>query len=490
LVRGDKIAGVQNINLKTPGPTFMVIKPKAVSSVRQSLLSQKVRSLVRDQSSSLDFFNVLTGPKLLQVLEENLPEHRERQYPPTVTLAMFLGQVLNVDKSCQNAVNEGQVNRLLRGLPLRGKAKTNAYCMARGRLPLELVCRLSRHTAGCLSEHTPMEWLWRGRHVKLVDGTTVLLEDTPENQAQFPQHGNQKAGAGFPQARLVAVISLAHGGALDVAMGPCKGKGTGEHALLRQMLDSFIKGDVMLADSYYCSFFLIADLQARGVDFLFEQHGARDTDFRLGERLGARDHVVSLSKPKQRPDWMSEEQYEGYPKEITLREVRVRGKVLVTSFVNPCEVSKNELGKLFVDRWNVELDIRNIKSTLGMDKLRCKSPEMCRKEVWIYMLAYNLIRLLMAQAALHASVLPRKLSFKHTLQIWVAWSQRQFLSNAGEDLIGLFELIGQIRVGNRPGRVEPRLIKRRPKPFGRLQTTRRRARANIRKYGHPKKLVA
>ena len=404
----------------------MVIKPKAVSSAPQSMLSRQVQSLVREQGSSLDFFNLLTGPKLLQVLEEHLPEHRERMYPPTATLAMFLGQVLSTDKSCQNAVNEAQVNRLLRGLPLQGRAKTNAYCMARGRLPLELVCQLARCTAGHLSEHVPIEWLWRGRHVKLVDGTTVLLEDEPENQAEFPQHGNQKAGAGFPQARLVAAISLAHGAVLDIAMGPCKGKGTGEHALLRQMLESFKSGDVMLADSYYCSFFLIADLQARGVDFLFEQHGARDTDFRSGERLGVRDHVVSWSKPKQRPDWMSVEQYEGYPKEITLREVQVRGKVLVTSFVNPREVGKNELGKLFVDRWNVELDLRNIKSTLGMDKLRCKSPQMCRKEAWIYMLAYNLIRLLIAQAAVHAGVLPRKLSFKHTLQVWVAWSHGNF----------------------------------------------------------------
>ena len=467
----------------------MVIKPKRVSPAQQSQVSQQVQALVQEKSASLHFFNLLTGPKMLDRLEELLPPHRERVYCPSVTLAMFLGQVLSPDKSCQNAVNEAQVNRLLEGLPI-GNAKTNAYCMARGRLPLELVCELTRYSAGCLSGHTPIEWLWRRRHVKLVDGTTVTLVDSAENQAEFPQHGNQKEGVGFPQARLVAVISLAHGGVLDVAMGPCKGKGTGEHALLRQMLGSFQKGDVMLADSYYCSFFLIADLLGRGVDFLFEQHGARDTDFRLGEKLGARDHVVSWSKPKVRPDWMSEAHYASYPAEITLREVKVRGKVLVTSFINPREVCKSELGRLFVDRWHVELDIRNIKSTLGMDTLRCKSPEMCEKEVWIYMLAYNLIRLLMAQAAVHANVLPRKLSFKHTLQVWVAWSRRQFLSNDKEDLPGLFDLIAKIRVGHRPGRVEPRLIKRRPKPFGRLQTTRRRARANIRKYGHPKKRVA
>ena len=210
----------------------------------------------------------------------------------------------------------------------------------------------------------------------------------------------------------------------------------------------------MLADSYYCSFFLTAALQARGVDILFEQHGARQMDFRTGEKLGARDHVVQWSKPVARPAWMRPEEYAAYPTELTLREMKVRNKILVTSFLNPREVCKRELGYLFMRRWNVELDLRNIKSTLGMERLTCKTPEMCEKEVW------------------------------------VAWSQRQFLSTAPEDMAALFRLIAHVRVGNRPGRMEPRLVKTRPKPFGRLQTTRRRARANIRKYGRPKKLTA
>lgn len=246
----------------------------------------------------------------------------------------------------------------------------------------------------------------------------------------------------------------------------------------------------MLADSYYCSYFLIAALRARGVDVLFEQHGARHTDFRSGEKLGARGHVVTWSKPAARPEWMTPQQYAAYPAELILREVKVRKKVLVTSFRNPREVCKRELGQLFLRRWNVELDLRNLKTALGMERLTCKTPEMCEKELWVYVLAYNLIRLLMAEAAAQAGVLPRQLSFKHTVQVWVAWSQRQFLSDAPEDPAALFRLIAQIRVGNRPGRMEPRLVKTHPKPFGRLQTTRRRARANIRKYGHPKKLTA
>jgi hypothetical protein len=438
---------------------------------------------------SMDFFNLITGPELLEPLEALLPEYRERKFSPTVTLAMFLGQVLRADGSCQNAVNEAIVNQLLSGAEAVS-ANTGGYCLARQRLPVQMVRELARQSGVLMNEHTPKGWLWRGRHVKLTDGTTTLMPDTLENQADFPQHGSQEAGAGFPLARLVGVMSLANGAVLDIAMGPYKGKGTGEYGLFRELLGCFVAGDVMLADSYYCSYFLIAALQERGVDVLFEQHGARQTDFRSGEKLGIRDHVVKWTKPVARPAWMTPQEYAAYPAELTLREVQVRKKVLVTSFLNPREVCKREIGQLFLRRWNIELDLRNIKTTLGMDRLTCKTPEMCVKELWVYMLAYNLIRLLMAEAAVQAGVLPRQLSFKHTVQVWVAWSQRQFLSVAPEDTAALFRLIAQIRVGNRPGRIEPRLIKTRPKPFPRLQTTRRRARSNIRKYGRPKKLTA
>ena len=224
--------------------------------------------------------------------------------------------------------------------------------------------------------------------------------------------------------------------------GRTKAKGTGEHALFRELLKCFAKGEIMLADSHYASYFLLAALTAMGVDFVFEQHGARHTDFRTDEKLGRR------------------------------------------------EVCKREVGSLFLHRWNVELDLRNVKDTLGMARLSCKTTEMCAKELWVYVPAYNLIRLLMAQAAAQADVLPRPLSFKHTGQVWLAWSHKQFLSDAAEGLPALFRLIAYVRVGRRPGRIEPRAVKQRPKPFPRLQTTRRRARRNIRLYGHPQKLMA
>lgn len=446
------------------------------------------RSVAR-QAQQIDanhFFNLLTGPQLLDVVEAQLPWYRERTYPPTVALAMFLGQVMSADGSCQNAVNEANVNRLLSGLPANG-ASTGGYCLARQRLPLEMIRGLAQQTGELVSTPVPSGWLWHGRHVKQVDGTTIVMPDTEDNQAHYPQHGQQASGVGFPLARLVAVISLSTGAVLDVAMGPYRGKGTGEHGLFRELVEAFVEGDIMLADSYYCSYFLIACLQARGVDVLFEQHGARHTDFRRGKTLGTRDHVVSWPKPA-RPAWMSREEYRTYPDEINVREMKVRKKVLVSTFLEPRKASKKALGNLYLQRWNVELDLRNIKTTLGMETLSCKTAQMCQKEMWVYMLAYNLIRLLMAEAALQADVLPRQLSFKHTLQIWVAWSQRQFLSNAKEDTATLFLLIAKIRVGNRSGRVEPRAVKRRPKPYRRMQSHRQEEREKIKKKGHDKKL--
>jgi hypothetical protein len=466
----------------------MAYKSKDRSARQQRRVQKQVQKVVK-KVDSMVFFNLLTSPQLLEPLEALLPEFRERIYPPTVTLTMFLGQVLSSDGSCQNAVNAAIVNRVLSGLPA-GSANTGVYCEARKRLPQEMARGLARQTAELLNAHTPEGWLWRSRHVKLVDGTTTLMPDTAENREQFPQHGQQESGVGFPIARLVGVISLANGALLDIAMGPFKGKGTGEHGLFRELLRCFIKGDVMVADSYYSSYFLIAALVELGVDFVFEQHGARNTDFRTGEKLGRRDHVVKWSKPKATPAWMTLAEYENYPQELTVRETQIRKKVLVTSFLKPRAVSKRDLGKLFLQRWNAELDLRNIKETLGMGRLSCKTPQMCDKELGVYMLAYNLIRLLMAEAAAQAGVSPRQLSFKHTVQVWIAWSQRQFLSGASEDTATLFKLIAHVRVGNRPGRTEPRAVKQRPKPFPRLHTTRRRARRNIRLYGYPEKLRA
>jgi len=434
------------------------------------------------RADAVEFFNVLTGPELLELTEAHLPEHRERLYSPTVTLSMFMMQALNEDGSCQKVVNAWAARREAEGLSANSIG-TGSYCKARQRLPIGMVMALTRASGRLLSTQAPVPWLWQGRKVKLVDGSGISMPDTPENQACYPQPGSQAEGVGFPLARIVAVICLSTGAVWDAAMGPYAGKGTSELGLLRNLGAAFSAGDVMLADAFYCNFFVIATLQAAGVDVVFKQNGARRTDFRRGQQLGPRDHLVCWARPR-RPEWMTPEQFAAFPETLTVREVKVEGRVLVTTMLNHCDVSKGELNELYGQRWHVELDLRNIKTTLGMDVLSCQTPRMNEKEVWVHLLAYNLTRLLMAQAAVSADVNPRQLSFKHTVQMWMEWIARGLSTEPKRHNSALFRLIAQIRVGNRPGRIEPRMKKRRPKSYPWLKVSRAQARWQIAVHGH------
>jgi hypothetical protein len=440
---------------------------------RQKEIARRIHGVL-----AVEIFNALTGAELIEITEALLPEYRERLYPPTVTLSMYVKQVLEEDGSCQRAVNHWAAQRVAEGLSAVS-ASTGAYCKARQRLPLEMVKALVEQTGRVLSERAEGTWNWRGRKVKLVDGTSVSMLDTPENQTEFPQSSSQAEGLGFPLARLVAVLCLSTGAVLGAQIGPFKGKGTGEVDLFRSLLEKFSAGEVMLADALFCNYFLIATLQQADVDVLFEQHGARITDFRRGQRLGERDHVVHWPKP-QRPKWMTPEQYGRFPDQITVRESKVHGRVLVTTMLDAREIPKGELGELYQRRWNVELDLRNIKTTLGMDVLNCRTPEMNRKQLWVHLLAYNLIRLLMVEAARSAAIHPRQLSFKHTVQILTAWLSKGLFDQTDQGKSAILRLIAQRKVGNRPKRIEPRARKRRPKPFPLLNTTRSQARERIR----------
>ena len=440
-------------------------------------------------SDSFSFFNLLTSSELLEQVESLLPEHRERLFPPTETLSMFLAQALSADRSCQKAVNDTALKRLAGGLALCS-THTGAYCRARQRLPVEMVCSLARFTGRWVTARAPEPWRWRGRPVRLVDGTTVVLPDTPANQAEYPQPRSQKPGLGFPLCRMVGMVCLGSGAVLNAAIGRYQGKGGDEQSLLRSMLDTLECGDLLLGDAFYATYFLLCTLRERGIDAVFEQHGARQrtTDFRCGQRLGQRDHLIVLEKPAIKPDWMTQLDYEQASDTVTVRELRTGGKTLVTTLLCPKQIRKSALKSLYRCRWHVELDLRNIKTTLGMERLSCQTPAMAIKEIWVYLLAYNLIRLMMAQAALLADRLPRQLSFKHTVQLWIAWDRHANGTAHDDKLYGLFVLIAQQQVGDRPGRIEPRAIKRRPKPYPLLTKPRVIARAHVRKYGHPQKL--
>lgn len=452
------------------------------SAFRRQQHQDRVRTGARSREAT-DFFNILTGPELLQITEAHLPEHRERLYPPTLTLSMFLQQALASDSSCQRAVNGSAASRCAEGLSPQS-VRTGAYCRARGRLPLAMVQALSRHTGQQLGQHALHSWRWRGRSVKLLDGTGISMPDTSENQAAFPQPATQAQGVGFPLARLCALIDLASGAVLDAATAGHYGAGHSELDLSRTLLGSLKAQDVLLADALYANYWMIAELVAAGVDVVLQQHGSRRTDFRLGQRLGTRDHVVQWHKPAHVPQWMSRTQYHGVAQILTLREVRVGGRILVTTLREPRRVSKRALGALYQRRWNVELDLRCIKTTLGMEVLRCLTPAMVEKELWVYLLAYNLIRLLMAQSAAEHGIAPRRLSFKHTVQLWSEFSARAPCHADTDQLTLLFELIAQQRVGHRPHRIEPRARKRRPKSFQWLKVPRHVARRQIKRLGY------
>jgi hypothetical protein len=310
---------------------------------------------------------------------------------------------------------------------------------------------------------------------------TISMPDTPGNQQMYTQHPSQKDGVGFPIARLVGIFSLGTGALLDFAVAPWSGKGTGEHTLLRQLMHVFDAGDIVLGDAYYASFFLIATLLKKRADVIFPIHASRNHDFRKGTRLGKKDHLVQWKKPNK-PEWMDEETYAEFPNVIAVRETTIfnvhpgmqtRSRVVVTTLLNNKEVSPQELGKLYGFRWFVELNLRSVKEVMHMGILRGKTPEMVHKEICAHILAYNLIRKIMGHAAIMQHSNPREMSFKLALQMLDAFRQAGIFSEKDKEVYVIFmRSITYKKVGNRSGRSEPRMVKRRPKAFPRLQNPR------------------
>lgn len=433
------------------------------------------------------FFNLLTSDALLETVEAASPQFRERLFTPTETLSLFLAQCMSQDGSCQNAINEFAMARVAGGL-MPCSTVTGGYCRARKRLPTEMVKELCTKLSDQMANQLPDQWRWLGHRVRIVDGTTLSMPDTQANQAQWPQQSRQKPGLGFPVMRVVAITCWASGMLTNAAMGAYQGKGNSEHGLLRSIENSLSEGDLLMGDALYGSYYFLASMQRKGVDVLVEQNGQRKvkTDFRTGKRLGTKDHIITVKRPSQRPKWMTLEQFHALPEVIEVRELKSGDKVLITSLVDSKKYSKEAIKTLYKSRWRVELTLRDIKQTLGMDILRCKTPAMVEKEFWVYLLAYNLIRLMMAEAASHHGRDPTSLSFKHCLQLGLTQALKS-TDMPPEVLMVVFQLMCQKTVGNRPDRVEPRAIKRRPKPIGFLMVNREEARQHIRKHGHPKR---
>jgi len=426
------------------------------------------------------FDQVLGEQEVAVMMNELVAPYRERVYPPLDTLRLFVGQVLSTDRACQDVVGRRLSERVAHGQSASA-LNTGSYCDARQRLPTALPKTLGATIGERLEAALPSRWRWQGRCVKLFDGTTVSMPDTPSNQRAYPQSHEQKPGLGFPIARIGALISLASGAILSYQVVACEGKGTGEQTLLGNLLDQLHGGDVVLADALLATWWIIEGAQRRRADVVMAQHGKRITDFTRGERMGKHDHIVRWPRPPK-PKAMSAEQYAGYPASITMREVEVNGRVLVTTLLDLKFASVSELGRLYKMRWNIEVDFRTIKATLEMGVLRCKSQPMVEKEIAVYFLAYNLVRWAMAKAAWLADVLPRALSFtgaKRLLNAFADQLRRTPVDQVRGVIATVLAAIATLKLPDRPDRIEPRAKKRRPKNLPLLTVPRQVARELI-----------
>jgi hypothetical protein len=458
-----------------------------MSLSNQGRFRQQVRFLRRQflQDGELQFTDGLSEGTVTHALKALNVVWLDRVYSPLVTLWMFLGQVLSQDHSCRAAVARLIAHRVAGG-QRPCSAETSAYCQARKRLPEEFFATVARKTGQSLDESADDHWLWKGRRVLAYDGSTVSMPDTAENQQAYPQPPQQEPGLGFPLARIAAFFSLSCGAVLDLAICSNYGKGHSELGMLRQLWGLLRAGDIVLADRYMCAWHEIYLLQQRGIDTVTRVHHCRRVDFRCGERLAKGDHIVEWRRPGRirSIDWPT---LKLLPERITIRETRVRihqpgfrcrSMIVVSTLLDADEVTANDLAELYRARWNAELDLRSLKQTLQMDILRCKTPELVRKEIWTHILAYNLIRTIIAQAANKHRLEPRTVSFKGAVQTLEAFqpliaTQGDCSSTRRQRLYDrLLDAVATHRVSDRPDRFEPRQRKRRQKKYDRMMKPR------------------
>ena len=440
----------------------------------------------------LPFASVLDAGSIQRVFrEEEALFGQDDLFSTEIVLWAFLAQMLRDGKgiACTSA-GADMATYLLQTGQRPPSGDTGDYCRARAKLKLTALQRLAREVSGQLEDRVAAAWLRKGLHAKLVDGFTFTLPDTPGNQAAFPQPHVQRPGVGFPLARACVVLSRATAGVCDLAVGPYEGKQTGETALLRSLLATFQPHDVVVFDRYFCSFMMLALLSRQGVHVCVRLHHCRRSDFRRGRRLGPGDHLITWIRP-QRPPWMSPEQYAQMPETLTLREVqfdvkvpggRVETLTVITTLTDPQKYSRQDIADLYGFRWNAELDIHQIKQTLHLDHVRCKTPQMVRRELWVTLLAYNLIRKVIATAAAVHQKQPRQLGFTRACQSLLA-SWMLLATGACPEAHRRYTMmlahIAAHEVANRPGRIEPRVLKRRRDRYPHMKRPRVQLQAEL-----------
>lgn len=413
---------------------------------------------------------------------------RERIWTPMQTLWTFLVQVLHPDCSCRAAVAQVLAQQAILGESSEVSADPTAYCQGRRRLPLGLFKTAFQTIGQSLQAKVGTDYLWHGRQVWLVDGSTCSMPDTPDLQEAFGQPDGQRQGCGFPVARLVSVFCWATGTIADLAIGAYR---SSELVLWRQLWGRLQSGDMVLADRFYCTYAEVAQLVARGCDGVFRLQGARarTMDFRHGQRLGRNDRLVTWYRPKRCPRTLSPEQFALLPETLTVRVLRFHTQtpgfrsqtiLVATTLLDPKLYALEAIAQLYGDRWTVELRLRDLKTTLGMEVLRGKSPDVVCKEIYMHLVAYNLIRALMWQAAQEYDRPLHRLSFAGTVQRFNVVAPYLDLFCGTAKAVMLYRLLLKWIAGDllpyRPNRIEPRAVKRRPKEYALLNRPRQEMR--------------
>jgi len=454
-------------------------KPQSV----QQKLAKKMLLLKQKSFKQIGEFFENFIPRSLLKPEQAGEMSRRRLFSKENTFWAFFSQVLDADGGCKEVIRKLQAYASIKGVQIPSSS-TASYCTARKKLDEEMLSDILDHTAKQL-EKVPETGLLNNRRVIVVDGTGVSMPDTLMNQKTWPQSSMLKAGCSFPVAHICACFSLQTGGLLSYKIG---NKKSSELTMFRKQWQTFNEGDIFLGDKGFCSYFDIAELKKRKVDSVVTlARRAPVTARSCKKKLGSNDLLISWERPKYTKKLAySREQWEELPKELTLRQIRVEIKYpgfrkqsfcMVTTLLDATQYPAEELAELYFKRWDVELSFRDLKTTMGMDVLRCQSPEMIRKEILMHFIAYNCIRRLMYEAAEEANIDTRIVSFKGSLQAlrnWEPHMNQAELSRAEQFRLisDLYDAITDVPIQQRPGRSEPRCVKRRPKNYQRMTAPR------------------
>jgi hypothetical protein len=452
---------------------------------RAEILKQKFQN-----SIALPFEQVLSEAVIQKALEEQGVCYRQTLYTPIVVVWAWISQVLDADKSLSNAVN--RVIAWLASAEQRlPSADTGAYSKARSRLPLGVLQSLLKRTAQALQAEVKPEQRWCGRRVKAYDGTTVLMSDTPTNQKAYPQHSNQKGGCGFPLAKLVVWFCVTTGAVVEVSLATFT---TSEWEMARQLYRTLQSKDVVVADSAYGTYLDLSLVRSANADAVFRKHHARQCDFRRGKKLGIGEHIVRWQRPKTRPQSIPQSDFERLPESLEVREVHLLIRqpgfrpteiILVTTLLDSKRYPKAKLAELYQIRWlATEVNFKHLKTTLKMEMIVAKTPQIVQKDIWVHLLAYNLLRTLIWQAAQQTGASALRFSLQGTRQQFNHF--RPQLADTPAQVrrrlyFALLTVMSDRLVPLRPHRHEPRVVKQRPKSFPRMQQPRSILKAKLAK---------